>query len=116
MSNEVLTPEILRGGEVERRRFDPRTAAPFVNKSVSEETRRAYRRTLSEFFQFIAGKHPADVTPSDVMLWRDGLRSRRRKPATVALLAEMIASRPNRSAPPPRGAASPSPASPDAYR
>ncbi len=34
---EALTPEILRGGEVERKRFDPRSTAPFVNKSVSEE-------------------------------------------------------------------------------
>ena len=25
MSTEALTPEILRGGEVERRRFDPKT-------------------------------------------------------------------------------------------
>ena len=92
MTNETLTPEILRGGEVEQRRFDPRTAAPFVNKSVSEETRRAYRRSLSEFFQFAGGKHPADISPPDVMLWRDSLRSRRQKPATAAFKLAVVRS------------------------
>lgn len=69
MSSEALTPNIFGGGEVECRRFDPRSALPFVNRSVSEETRRAYRRTLSEFFLFVAGKHPADVAPAGVMHW-----------------------------------------------
>ena len=92
MSTEALTPEILRGGEAERRKFDPRSAAPFVNKSVSEETRRAYRRTLAEFFLFVSGKHPADISPADVMLWRDRLRSRKQKPATVAFKLAVVRS------------------------
>jgi hypothetical protein len=58
MPTETLTPEIRRGGEVSGRRFDPRSAAPFVYKSTSEETRRAYRRTLLEFFRFVGMKHP----------------------------------------------------------
>ena len=41
MPTEALTPEIRSGGEVAGRRFDPRSAAPFVYKSTSEETRRA---------------------------------------------------------------------------
>ena len=44
LSIEALTPEILRNGETPARRFDPKSAAPFVNKSVSEATRRAYTR------------------------------------------------------------------------
>jgi hypothetical protein len=51
-------PEILRGSESTARRFDPKSAVPFVNKSVSEETRRAYGRALREFFQFAGMKHP----------------------------------------------------------
>jgi len=47
---EALTPEIFRGGEVSGRKFDPKSAAPFVNKSVSEATRRSYGRALREFF------------------------------------------------------------------
>jgi hypothetical protein len=59
LSTEALTPEILRGGEVAARRFDPKSAFPFINKSVSEETRRAYGRAVREFFQSAGMKHPS---------------------------------------------------------
>jgi hypothetical protein len=77
LPTEALTPEILRSGEVERKRFDPRSAAPFVNKSVSEATRRTYGRALRDFFQFAGMKHPAEIVPDDVLLWSDCLRSRK---------------------------------------
>lgn len=59
-----------RGGGV-----DPRSAAPFVSKSASEGTRRAYRRGVSEFFRSAGMKHPAGVVPADVPLRRDRPRS-----------------------------------------
>ncbi|HEX8650998.1 MAG TPA: tyrosine-type recombinase/integrase [Pyrinomonadaceae bacterium] len=74
------------------RRFDPRSATPFVNKSVSEETRRAYRRAVSDFFQFVAGKHPSEVVPDDVLRWRDHLRSHRKRAATVSFKLSVIRS------------------------
>jgi len=92
LSTEAITPEILGGGEVERRRFDPKSASPFVNKSVSEETRRAYRRAVSEFFQSAGMKHPTDVVPQDVLLWRDRLRSRKQSAATVAFKLSVVRS------------------------
>ena len=92
MSTEALTPEILRSGEVPQRRFDPRSAAPFVNKSVSEATRRAYGRALREFFQSVGMKHPAEVVPQDVLLWRDKLRSRKKSAATVAFKLSVVRS------------------------
>lgn len=92
LSSSALTPEILRGGEVPNKRFDPRSAAPFVNKSVSEETRRAYDRAVSEFFQFARMKHPAEVMPQDVVLWRDWLRSRKKSAATIAFKLSVIRS------------------------
>jgi integrase/recombinase XerD len=92
VSMEVLMPEILRDGEVERRKFDPRSAAPFVNRSVSEETRRAYRRAVTDFFQFVGGKHPVEVTPADVLGWRDRLRSQRKGAATVAFKLSVVRS------------------------
>ena len=92
LSSEALTPEILRGGEVSLRRFDPKSAAPFVNKSVSEETRRAYRRAVSEFFHFAGMKHPAEVVPHDVVLWRDRLRSQKKSAATVAFKLSVVRS------------------------
>ena len=92
MPVEALTPEILRGGEVERRRFDPKSASPFVNKSVSEATRRAYGRALREFFQSAGMKHPSEVVPNDVLLWRDRLRSRKKSAATVAFKLSVVRS------------------------
>ena len=92
MSTKALTPEILRGGEVERRRFDPKSAAPFVNKSVSEATRRAYGRALREFFQVAGMKHPGEVVPQDVLLWRDWLRSRKKSAATVSFKLSVVRS------------------------
>ena len=92
MSTEALTPEILRSGEAPARRFDPRNATPFVNKSVSEPTRRAYSRALREFFQFAGMKHPAEVVPADVLLWRDRLRSQKKSAATVAFKLSVVRS------------------------
>jgi hypothetical protein len=89
---EALTPEILRGGEVAPSRFDPKSAAPFVNKSVSEATRRAYGRALREFFQSAGMKHPLEVVPQDVLLWRDKLRSQKKSAATVSFKLSVIRS------------------------
>lgn len=74
------------------KRFDPRSAAPFVNKSVSEETRRAYRRAVTDFFQFVAGKPPEEVVPNDVLRWRDHLRAGRKRAATVSFKLSVIRS------------------------
>ncbi len=92
MHNETLQPEILAGREVATRKFDPKSAAPFVNKSVSDATRRAYSRAVADFFQFVRGKHPAEVVPADVQRWRDQLRSQRKRPATVSFKLSVIRS------------------------
>jgi integrase/recombinase XerD len=92
LSTEALTPEILRGGEVAVRRFDPKSAAPFVNKSVSEATRRAYGRAVREFFQFAGMKHATEIVPNDVLLWRDRLRSQKKSAATVAFKLSVVRS------------------------
>jgi integrase/recombinase XerD len=92
LSTEALLPEILRSGESPTRRFDPRSATPFVNKSISEATRRAYGRALREFFQFAGMKHPSEVVPGDVVLWRDRLRSQRKSASTVAFKLSVVRS------------------------
>ncbi len=92
MPNEALTPEIVLGGEVAAKRFDPRSAIPFVNKSVSEATRRAYGHALREFFQSAGMKHPAEVVPDDVVLWRDRLRGQKKSAATVAFKLSVVRS------------------------
>jgi integrase/recombinase XerD len=92
LPSELVLPEILRGGEVASPKFDPRSATPFVNKSVSQETRRAYTRAVADFFCFVRGKHPTEVVPDDVQRWRDYLRSRRKRPATVSFKLSVIRS------------------------
>lgn len=73
-------------------RFDPRTALQFSEKSTSEETRRAYRRVVREFFLYVGNAHPSLVTPSDVLRWRAHLTAQRRKPATVAFKLSIVRS------------------------
>ena len=92
MSIETLTPEVLRSRETPARRFDLQSTTPFINKSVSEETRRAYRRAVSEFFQSADMKHPSEIAPADVVLWRDRRRSRRKSAATVAFKLSVVRS------------------------
>jgi len=92
LSNEALTPEVIRSGEISPKRFDPRSAAPFINKSVSEATRRAYGQALREFFQFAGMKHATEVVPHDVLLWRDRLHSQKKSAATVAFKLSVVRS------------------------
>lgn len=73
-------------------RFDEKMARPFCDKSVSEETRRAYRRIVSQFFIFVANRHPREVTPADVLGWREQLHSKRNKAATIAMKLAVVRS------------------------
>ncbi len=90
-SERSLTVPFERGREIGER-FDIRVAAPFINKSVSDETRRAYRRAVADFFQFVGGKHPTEVVPDDVLRWRDHLRAGRKRAATVAFKLSVVRS------------------------
>lgn len=74
------------------RQFDTRTTAAFCERSVSEETRRAYRRVVREFFRFIAHRHPEEVTPVDVQQWRDQLITQRKSASTVAFKLSIVRS------------------------
>jgi integrase/recombinase XerD len=74
-------------------RFDQKLAQPFIRKSVSEETRSAYTRAIREFFSFVGNIHPKDVTPAQVINYRDYLRiNKRRKANTVATKLAIIRS------------------------
>jgi hypothetical protein len=54
-----VTPEILRSRELAPRKFDPKIAAPFVNKSVSP---------LAEY---LAGIHLVNESGSDEERWQN---------------------------------------------
>jgi site-specific recombinase XerD len=92
MMPEQSLADLLQSEAVVPKRFDPRTAIPFINKSVSEETRRAYRRAVADFFLFIGGKHPTEVVPTDVISWRDHLRHSRKRAATVSFKLSVVRS------------------------
>ena len=85
---EVLSPRDAAPAA----RFDPSHLRLFSNRSVSDETRRVYRRVVAEFFKFVNQKHPAQVGQVDVLAWRDSLVRGRKKPATVALKLSVIRS------------------------
>jgi hypothetical protein len=64
-------------------RFELPRAKNFIEKSLSEDTRRAYTRALLDFFS-LTGKPPARVEVEDVIAYRDDLvKKKRRKARTV---------------------------------
>jgi integrase/recombinase XerD len=73
-------------------KFNPKVMTPFFERSVSEETRRAYRRVAKEFFTYFRFRHPAEITQGDVQKWRDHLISLKKSDATVRLKLSVIRS------------------------
>src|SRR2546421_3254043 len=74
------------------RQFDSSVTSAFCERSVSEETRRAYRRVVREFFRFAGPRHPAEITPQDVQQWRDRLITEKKSASTVALKLSIVRS------------------------
>jgi len=72
--------------------FNQRTASPFVNKSISSETRRLYHRVIREFFAFAGLKHETLINAEDVLLWRDHLIVKGQKASTISLKLSVLRS------------------------
>ena len=87
--NSLVTvePEVLPS-----EKFNAKLMIPFFERSVSEETRRAYRQVTREFFSYLRSKHPAEVTHSDVQKWRDYLIDNKKSAATVRMKLSVIRS------------------------
>ena len=67
MSSENSQKLIVVGSETAvSEKFNPKVIVPFFERSVSEETRRAYRRVTKEFFIFFRYKHPAEINQGDI--------------------------------------------------
>lgn len=102
MSDTAITTEVLNtrlppGQGVERGsstflRFEERLATPFIQKSLSHETREAYRRGIRDFFTHVRGVHPAEVTPEHVLGYRDRLVRDKRRPTTIAAKLSVVRS------------------------
>lgn len=83
---------VKSGREDQLAPFNPRTASPFINKSISAETRRLYHRVIREFFAFVSYKHESSIAPEDVLRWRDDLMTKGRKASTVSLKLSVLRS------------------------
>jgi integrase/recombinase XerD len=87
--NEQLTV-VTKQGAVEK--FDLSRTFEFSERSISEETRRAYRRVVHEFFRFFDFRHPKEITSEHILAWRESLIKAKKKPATIALKLSVIRS------------------------
>jgi integrase/recombinase XerD len=87
-SNLVVVPK----GGLGFQKFDHKETAEFSERSLSEETRRAYRRVVIEFFNYFKHRHPSLITSKDIVGWRDDLRKRKKKAATIAFKLSVIRS------------------------
>jgi integrase/recombinase XerD len=72
--------------------FDRRLLNQFCTRSISEETRRAYRRVVLEFFSYFRFRDPRHVQPADVIAWRDSLIVNKKSAATVTFKLSVIRS------------------------
>ncbi len=85
----VNTP---KGTAVAPRRLDARVAAAFCERSLSAETRRAYRRVVREFSRFNGDRHPDEITSAEVRRWRDTLILESKRAATVVFKLAVVRS------------------------
>src|SRR5215210_1720769 len=74
------------------RQFDSSITSAFCERSVSEETRRAYRRVVREFFRFTGPCHPEEIAPQDVQRWRDRLITEKKSASTIAFKLSIVRS------------------------
>jgi integrase/recombinase XerD len=69
-----------------------KTVRPFIEKSLSDETRRAYGRVVKEFFRFHRLVEPFEIKPIDVIRWRDSLIENKKSAATVSFKLSVVRS------------------------
>jgi integrase/recombinase XerD len=72
--------------------YSPKITNTFVERSVSPETRRAYRRVILEFFQFHNHRHPVQISTEEVQRWRDSLIRDKKSASTVTFKLAVIRS------------------------
>jgi integrase/recombinase XerD len=73
-------------------KFVPRLAEGFVYKSISEATRRTYRKAIKDFFAFVNFIHPSYVTPKHVISYRDHMTRNKKSTNTINLRISVIRS------------------------
>ncbi|MGI8468370.1 MAG: tyrosine-type recombinase/integrase [Pyrinomonadaceae bacterium] len=79
-------------GSLAFEKFNIKAITPFFERSVSDETRRAYQRVAKEFFRFYNFRHPAEINHGDIQRWRDHLIEKKKSDATVRVKLSIIRS------------------------
>jgi integrase/recombinase XerD len=69
-----------------------KSVRPFIEKSLSAETRRAYGRVIKEFFLFHKTVELIEIKPMDVIRWRDSMIESKRSAATVSFKLSVVRS------------------------
>ena len=93
MPDQTSLQRLYSAGAIDRsssRQFDSSITSAFCERSVSEETRRAYRRVVREFFRFTGPRHPEEITPKHVQHWRDELIAQKKSASTVAFKLSIV--------------------------
>ncbi|HEX8088664.1 MAG TPA: tyrosine-type recombinase/integrase [Blastocatellia bacterium] len=79
-------------GDSDLQRFNQRLADGFIYKSISEATRRTYRKAIKDFFAFVKYAHPAQITAKHIIQYRDQLIVKKKSANTIALKLSVIRS------------------------
>ena len=93
MSREIAVKQTSSPNHLDSQspaQFDARQATEFAERSASEQTRRAYNRVVREFFASVGNPHPTRVEPRQVQQWRDKLKAKRQKPATISFKLSVV--------------------------
>ncbi len=92
MEAKLVKTESLIDEQAHTRKDFEKAVRPFIEKSLSAETRRAYGRVIKEFFLFHRHIDPSEINPIDVIRWRDSLIENKRSAATVAFKLSVVRS------------------------
>ena len=92
MKAELVKVENETDARANAKREFEKSVRPFIEKSLSEETRRAYGRVIKEFFSFHRNIEPTEIKPIDVIRWRDSLIEKKKSAATVSFKLSVVRS------------------------
>ena len=85
-------PEFSQTSIVNLRKDFEKNVRPFIEKSLSAETRRAYGRVIREFFVFQQTVEFTEIKAIDVIGWRDSLIAAKKSAATVSFKLSVVRS------------------------
>jgi len=92
MEAELVKAENYLDRAADSKKEFEKNLRPFIEKSLSAETRRAYGRVIKEFFGFHKFIQLSEINPIDVIRWRDSMITDKKSAATVAFKLSVVRS------------------------